>query len=85
VHEYGLNLVGRGTLTVLVETPELIQVQWVVNGHRATVTVTASEPLRLETASLWMHDTYNVFEPTQRMTAILDGADAQFLTVITTR
>ncbi|HJP01602.1 MAG TPA: heparinase II/III family protein [Planctomycetota bacterium] len=85
VHEYGLNLVGRGTLTILVETPELIRVRWAVNGHRATVTVTASEPLRLETASLWMHDTYNVFEPTQRMTAILDGADAQFLTVITTR
>ncbi|MAF66474.1 MAG: hypothetical protein CMJ84_12560 [Planctomycetes bacterium] len=85
MHEYGLNLVGRGTLTVLVETPEMIRVRWEVNARRATATITASAPLRLETASLWMHDTYNVFEPTQRVTALIDGADAQFLTVITTR
>ena len=83
-HAYGFNLVGLGTQTVLADTPGLVEVQWEKNGQRVIQHLVSTQAMSLTTASLWMHDTFNQFVPTQRMTATIDATDGQFLSILET-
>ena len=84
VHDYGFNLVGRGTQTVLLNTPEEMQVRWEYDGAQVIEHLFATAPMSLSTDSLWMHVTFNQFEPTQRMTATMSAEDGLFLSVLET-
>lgn len=84
VHEYGFNLVGRGTQTVLVDTPERMAVRWEYGGAQVIEHLVSTHAMALSTDSQWMHVTFNQFEPTQRMYAAISASDAQFLSVLET-
>ena len=81
---YTFNLVGRGALTVLADTPELMRAQWVVGDAAVIEHLVGTHPMSLSHDELWMHDTYNVFERTQRMQATVKAKGAGFLSVIET-
>jgi len=83
-HTYGFNLVGRGVQTILTETPSLISVKWEHEGAQVIEHLVATHAMSLSTASLWMHDTFNVFEQTQRMTAEVVADEAGFLSILET-
>jgi hypothetical protein len=83
-HEYGFNLVGRGTQTVLTETPQMMAVGWEHGGEQAIEHLVSTHDMSLDTSSIWMHDTFDEFEVTQRMTATVQASDASFLSVIET-
>jgi hypothetical protein len=83
-HDYGFNLVGRGTRTVLANTTELVEVKWEHGGQQVIEHLVSTHPMTLTLASTYMHDTFNVYEVTQRMTAATSAADAGFLSVIET-
>lgn len=83
-HDYGFNLVGRGTQTILSSDPNYVAVQWEFEGAQVIEHLIASETLTLTTESIWMHDTFNDFEATQRMTATMTAQDGLFLSVIET-
>ncbi|MCX5658267.1 MAG: hypothetical protein NTW19_00925 [Planctomycetota bacterium] len=81
---YAFNLVGRGKQTVLTQTPDLIQVKWEADGQQVIAHLVSSEPMTLSTASLWLHDHYNAFEPTKRMQAEVKAVAAGFVCVFET-
>lgn len=83
-HAYGFNLVGLGTQTVLSDTPGLVEVQWEKNGERVVQHLVSTHAMSLTTDSLAMHDTYNQFMTTQRMTATINAVDGQFLSILET-
>ncbi|MCX5659276.1 MAG: Ig-like domain-containing protein [Planctomycetota bacterium] len=83
-HSYAFNLVGRGTQTVLTNTPGLVEVKWVKDGAQVIEHVLSTGGMSLGTTQLWMHDTYNVFEQTQRAQVGISGQDAGFLTILET-
>jgi hypothetical protein len=83
-HAYGFNLVGLGTQTVLTDTPGLVEVQWEKNGQRVIQHLVSTGAMSLATDSLAMHDTYNQFITTQRMTATINATDGQFLSILET-
>ncbi len=81
---YGFNLVGRGTQTVLSSSPNYVSVKWEFEGAQVIEHLLASEAMTLTTGSLWMHDTFNDFEATQRMTATMTAQDGLFISVLET-
>lgn len=83
-HDYGFNLVGRGTQTVLSSDPNYMAIKWEFDGAQVIEHLVASDNLTLSTESLWMHDTFNSFEMTQRMTATMSAQDGLFLSVLET-
>lgn len=84
-HWYGFNLVGRGTQTVLSDSPEMMQVAWEHGGQQAIEhLISTHEMIPLETSSIYMHNEFDEFEVTQRMTAYIQASDASFLSVIET-
>ncbi|MBX9788298.1 MAG: heparinase II/III-family protein [Pirellulales bacterium] len=83
-HDYGFNLVGVGTQTVLTNTPGLVEVQWEQGGQRVIQHLVATGGMSLSTDSLWMHDEFNQFVPTQRMTATMHATDGLFLSILET-
>lgn len=83
-HDYGFNLVGRGTRTVLSSDPNYVAVQWEFEGAQVIEHLIASDSLTLTTDSIWMHDTFNDFEMTQRITATMTAQDGLFLSVLET-
>ncbi len=83
-HAYGFNLVGLGTQTVLTDTPDLVEVQWEQNGQRVIQHLVSTHAMSLTTAALAMHDTYNQFVTTQRMTATIEATAGQFLSILET-
>jgi hypothetical protein len=83
-HAYGFNLVGLGTQSVLTDTPGLVEVQWEAGGQRVIQHLVGSQAMSLSTASLWMHDKFNQFVATQRMTATMQAADGLFLSILET-
>lgn len=83
-HDYGFNLIGRGAQTVLTNTPELIEIQWQHGGQQVIEHLVGTRPMSLATSSTYMHDQFNQYEVTQRMTATLSAANAGFLSVIET-
>jgi hypothetical protein len=76
--------VGLGTQTVLTDTPGLVEVQWEKNGQRVIQHLVSTGAMSLATDSLAMHDTYNQFITTQRMTATINATDGQFLSILET-
>lgn len=80
--DYGFNLVGRGELTVLASTPELIQVCWTHDGAQVIETLVATHPMSLATDSTWMHYVFDQYEPTRRMRATLSSDVGGFLSII---
>lgn len=83
-HDYGFNLIGRGTQTVLTNTPEVVEVRWEHGGQQVIEHLVSTHPMTLALASTYMHDTFNVYEVTQRMTATVTSDAAGFLSVIET-
>ncbi len=83
-HTYGFNLVGRGTRTVLTETPGLMEVKWEHGGVQAIEHLVGTQGMTLTTGTLWMHDDFNVFEQTQRITASMNATQGAFLSIIET-
>lgn len=83
-HAYGFNLIGRGAMTTLTQSPKMIEVQWVHGGAQVIEHLTSTQTLTLATGSTFMHDTFNKYEPTQRMTATAQAEAASFLSVIET-
>ena len=83
-HAYGFNLVGLGTQTVLTDTPGLVEVQWEKNGQRVIQHLVSTHAMSLATDSLAMHDNFNQFVTTQRMTATINATDGQFLSILET-
>jgi hypothetical protein len=83
-HVYGFNLVGRGTQTVLRDTPGAVDVRWVYNGAQVIEHLVSTHEMTLATSSIWMHDTFDVFEQTQRMTARMTAQNGLFLSVLET-
>jgi len=83
-HDYGFNLVGRGTQSVLTNTTEMMQVAWEHGGEQAIEHLVSTHDMSLATSSIWMHDAFDEFEETQRMTATITAADASFLSIIET-
>lgn len=83
-HSYGFNLIGRGAQTVLADQPDAIDVRWEHNGAQATEHLFSTHGMSLATGAEWMHDTFNQFEQTQRMTASITANDAMFMSVLET-
>ncbi|MGD9647504.1 MAG: heparinase II/III family protein [Pirellulales bacterium] len=83
-HAYGFNLVGLGTQTVLTDTPGLVEVQWEEGGQRVIQHLVGTHAMSLTTDSLWMHDNFNQFVVTQRMTATMQATDGLFLSILET-
>ncbi|MBX7074592.1 MAG: heparinase II/III-family protein [Pirellulales bacterium] len=83
-HAYGFNLVGRGTRTVLGNQPNAIDVKWEHDGAQVIEHLIGTQAMSLTTGDLWMHDTFNDFEPTKRMTATMSAEDGMFLSVLET-
>jgi hypothetical protein len=83
-HDYGFNLIGRGSRTVLTDTPELVEVKWEHGGEQVIEHLVSTHAMTLTLASTYMHDTFNVYEVTQRITAGVSAADAGFLSVMET-
>ncbi|MBL9125208.1 MAG: heparinase II/III family protein, partial [Planctomycetaceae bacterium] len=83
-HAYGFNLIGRGTQTVLTNSPDLIEVKWEFEGQQVIEHLVSTHALSLATSSTYLHDQFNEFEVTQRMTATISAANAGFLSVIET-
>jgi hypothetical protein len=83
-HDYGFNLVGRGTRTVLTHTPDLVEVRWEHGGQQVIAHVVSTQDMTLALASTYMHDTFGVYEVTQRMTATITADNAGFLSIIET-
>ncbi len=83
-HAYGFNLIGRGMQTVLTNTADLIEVRWEHEGQQVIEHLVSTHGMTLATSSTYMHDTFNVYEVTQRMTATASAANAGFLSVIET-
>ncbi len=81
---YGFNLVGRGTQTVLTSEQNYVAVRWEYDGAQVIEHLIGSADLTLTTGSLWMHDTFNNFEVTQRMTATMTAQDGLFISVLET-
>jgi len=81
---YGFNLVGRGTQTVLTSEQNYVAVRWEYDGAQVIEHLIASADLTLTTDSIWMHDTFNNFEVTQRMTATMTAQDGLFISVLET-
>lgn len=82
--EYGFNLVGRGTQTVLTDEPDLVQVKWELNDAQVIEHLFSTGDLTLTTASLHMHDEFDQFEVTQRMTGSISAQEGGFLSVLET-
>jgi hypothetical protein len=83
-HAYGFNLIGRGTRTVLTNTPDLVEVKWEHGGQQVIEHLVSTHAMSLTLASTYMHDVWNTFEATQRITATMSAANAGFLSVIET-
>ncbi|MCX5659476.1 MAG: hypothetical protein NTW19_07105 [Planctomycetota bacterium] len=83
-HAYAFNLVGRGTQTVLTSTPSLVEVKWELEGKQVIEHLLSTHAMSLGTTQLWMMNTYNVFEQTQRMQAGISADHAGFLSLIET-
>jgi len=83
-HAYGFNLIGRGALTTLTIAPNLVEVMWQHGGFQAVEHLTSAAPMTLKTDSTFMQDTFNKYEPTQRMNATVTAENAVFLSVIET-
>lgn len=83
-HDYGFNLVGRGTQTILSSDPNYVAIKWEFDGAQVIEHLLASDSLTLSSESLWMHDTFNDFEATQRMNATMSAEDGLFLSVLET-
>lgn len=83
-HNYGFNLIGRGTQTVLTNTPTLVEVQWEQDGAQVIEHLVSSKNMTLATYSTYMHNEFNEYEVTKRMTASINGSNANFLSVIET-
>ncbi|MBX3412896.1 MAG: heparinase II/III family protein [Pirellulales bacterium] len=83
-HWYGFNLVGRGTQTVLTDSPQMMQVAWEHGGQQAIEHLISTHDMVLDLSSIYMHDEFDQFEETQRMTASMYASDAAFLSVIET-
>lgn len=83
-HNYGFNLIGRGTQTILTNTPGLVEVKWEQAGSQVIEHTVSSRNMTLTTASTYMHNEFNQYEVTRRMTATINGNNAYFLSVIET-
>lgn len=83
-HTYGFNLIGRGTRTVLTNTPGRMDVQWELNGSRVIEHLFSTHAMSLTTDTRWMHYGFDQFELTYRMLAQVSGEDALFLSVLET-
>jgi len=83
-HNYGFNLIGRGDQTVLTNTPSLIEVKWEQAGAQVIEHLVSTKNMSLTTASTFMHNEFNQYEITRRMTATINGGNANFLSVIET-
>lgn len=83
-HEYGFNLVGRGTQTVLTNTADHVAVKWEFDGAQATEYLFATGSMTLTTDSQSMHTKFNNFETTQRMNATMSASQGMFLSVLET-
>ncbi|HEY2840002.1 MAG TPA: heparinase II/III family protein [Pirellulales bacterium] len=81
-HAYGFNLIGRGEMKALTEMPNLIEVKWEHGGAQIVEHLVSAQPMTLATGATFMHDEFNKYEPTQRMTATQQAAAANFLSLI---
>ena len=81
---YTFNLVGRGTQTVLTDTPGLIEVRWQHDGAQVINHIVGTTGMTLATATLDTHLTFNEFEQTRRMQATMSATDGGFLSVLET-
>jgi len=79
---YGFNLVGRGVRTTLTNTNNLIEVKWEHEGAQVIEHLVSTHDMTLATTSTYMHDEFNQYETTQRMTASVNATQAIFLSVI---
>lgn len=82
--DFGFNLVGRGVQTVSHNSSDKIEVSWEYAGVWVQENLFASQALSLSTASLHMHDTFNQFESTQRMTGTQRATTGGFLSILET-
>lgn len=83
-HAYGFNLVGRGTQTVETSGPDRVDVRWEHEGQAVIEHLISTHAMTLSTSQIWMHDTFNDFEQTRRMTANISAENGQFLSVLET-
>lgn len=84
VNAYTFNLIGRGTLTTLTNSADLIRIRWEIGGARATENLVSTHAMNLTTDTTYAAVGWNQVEQTQRMKAQISAANAGFLSVIET-
>jgi hypothetical protein len=83
-HTYGFNLIGRGTQTVIQNSPDHMEVTWELNGASVRQHLYSTGSMSLLTDTKLMHVTFGQFETTYRMLANITGQNELFLSVMET-